>query len=90
MNDINIEFGNDGLCNNNNIIYNEDKTILGFMIGEIYDLDIEMLKNKGHILETDSDIEYIIHLYEECGEKALENLNGKFIILLIDKKEMFK
>ncbi|MET7045832.1 DEAD/DEAH box helicase, partial [Clostridium botulinum] len=86
LNDINIEFGNDGLCNNNNIIYNEDKTILGFMIGEIYDLDIEMLKNKGHILETDSDIEYIIHLYEECGEKALENLNGKFIILLIDKK----
>ncbi|EJE7233280.1 DEAD/DEAH box helicase [Clostridium sporogenes] len=90
FNDINIEFGNDGVCNNNNITFNEDKTILGFMIGEIYDLDIEMLKNKGHILETDSDIEYIIHLYEEYGEKALENLNGKFIILLIDKKRQLQ
>lgn len=84
--DIKIELLNDRVLYKNEklIGYNEDKSICGFIIGEIYDLEVNKLKQKGHKFNTELDAEYIVHLYEEYGEDVLKSLNGKFIICLID------
>ena len=43
-----------------------------------------ILKRKGHTLETDND--WLVHLYEEEGERFFEKLNGLFSGVLIDKR----
>jgi len=88
LNDIIIKYAFDELnISQKEVISNEAKTIFGYMLGEIYDINKNNLILKGHIFTTDTDIEYIIHLYEEYGEKALIDLNGKFIICIIDKEK---
>ncbi len=88
LNDIIIKYAFDELnISQKEVISNEAKKIFGYMLGEIYDINKNNLILKGHIFTTDTDIEYIIHLYEEYGEKALIDLNGKFIICIIDKEK---
>lgn len=69
-------------------VHNEDKSVWTVANGEIYnfhDLRKE-LKEKGHSFYTDhSDIEVIVHLYEEYGIEFLHKLNGMFAIALWDK-----
>ena len=55
-------------------LYNEDKSIVLMLNGEIYNY-IELrhiLKSKGHQLFTEGDGEVIIHLYEDYGVKCLD------------------
>lgn len=68
---------------------NEDKTIWVVFNGEIYNFEElqEDLVKKGHIFETRSDTEAIIHLYEERGEKCFEYLRGMFAIALWDGRK---
>ncbi|MBN1044491.1 MULTISPECIES: asparagine synthetase B family protein [unclassified Clostridium] len=76
--EINFDYINDGiLFNQKELIYNKNKTILGFMLGEIYDIDNKSLNSL--------DIENIISIYEKFGVSALKNLNGKFIICIHDQ-----
>lgn len=70
-------------------IQNEDKTISMVCNGEIYNyqgLRDELLA-KGHIFRTKTDVEVIIHLYEEYGLDFPDRLNGQFAIALYDGKE---
>ncbi|CAB5083716.1 Asparagine synthetase [glutamine-hydrolyzing] (EC [Olavius algarvensis associated proteobacterium Delta 3] len=69
-------------------ICNEDKTIWVVCNGEIYNyLELnETLKKKGHVFHTNSDVECIVHLYEEYGIKAVEELNGMYGLALYDKR----
>jgi asparagine synthase (glutamine-hydrolysing) len=65
---------------------NEQRNIVLILSGECFS-DPETrsdLKRKGHILETDND--WLVHLYEEEGERFFEKLNGLFSGLLIDKR----
>src|SRR5579859_4269174 len=58
-----------GLDNGMQPIYNEDKSVVLICNGEIFNY-IELrqeLKAKGHLFNTSSDIEVIIHLYEDHG-----------------------
>jgi len=78
-----------GLENGMQPIYNEDESIVLVCNGEIFNyLELtKQLKNKGHSFRTSSDVEVIIHLYEEHGIDFLNQLNGQFAFALYDKRE---
>jgi len=70
-------------------ISNEDKTIWIICNGEIYNYKTlrKDLEEKGHIFRTDTDIEVVVHLYEEWGELCVEKLGGMFAFAIWDEKE---
>ncbi len=70
-------------------ITNEDDTLTLICNGEIFnyrELRSE-LKALGHVFKTQTDVEVILHLYEEHGLDFPNKLNGQFAIALYDKKE---
>tara|TARA_B100000768_G_scaffold177368_1_gene191468 strand:- start:19031 stop:20878 length:1848 start_codon:yes stop_codon:yes gene_type:complete len=70
-------------------LYNEDKSIVLFYNGEIY--NYKKLKNDliklGQTFRTKSDGEVICYLYELHGERVFELLDGMFAIALWDDKK---
>ena len=68
---------------------NEDDTLHMICNGEIFnyrELSNE-LRSKGHTFKTKTDVEVILHLYEEYGLDFPNKLNGQFAIALYDQKE---
>nr|WP_295874853.1 asparagine synthase (glutamine-hydrolyzing) [uncultured Chitinophaga sp.] len=82
-----------GLDNGMQPVYNEDKSIMLICNGEIFNyIELrEQLSKRGHVFSTKSDVEVIIHLYEESGTGFLNELNGQFAFALYDfgKKSLF-
>lgn len=73
-------FSNDG---SKAIVYN----------GEVYNF-IELktaLLGKGHVFNTNSDTEVVLHAYEEYGEDCVKHFNGMFALAIWDsgKKTLF-
>ena len=69
-------------------VFNEDRSICVVFNGEIYnypDLRRKLL-DRGHHLQTQSDTEVIVHLYEDEGPDFVEQLNGMFAIALWDSR----
>ena len=67
-------------------IANEDRSVFVICNGEIYnfqDLRRE-LAGLGHHFSTRSDIETIVHAYEQWGDDALTRLNGMFALAVWD------
>jgi len=79
---IDLEGGGQPICN-------EDRTLWVVFNGEIFNyLELRNdLEKRGHHFSTHSDTEVIVHLFEEKGEKCLEELNGQFAIALWDEKK---
>lgn len=77
-----------GLSNGMQPICNEDESIVLVCNGEIFNyIELrEELRNRGHSFRTHSDVEVIIHLYEDHGMNFLNKLNGQFAFALYDKK----
>jgi asparagine synthase (glutamine-hydrolysing) len=78
-----------GLENGMQPICNEDESLVLICNGEIFNY-IELkkhLKSRGHSFRTESDVEVILHLYEEKGTEFLNDLNGQFAFALFDKKK---
>jgi asparagine synthase (glutamine-hydrolysing) len=67
-------------------IANEDESLWVVCNGEIYnyrELRAELLK-AGHAFRTHSDVEVVLHLYEEYGDKFLDRISGMYAIALWD------
>ena len=74
-------------------IYNEDKSMVLFFNGEIYnyrDIRSELVE-KGHAFRTNTDSEVLVHGFEEYGEKLLDKLRGMFAFVIWNKntRELF-
>lgn len=57
--------------------------------GEIYNhIEIRReLEKKGHVFQSRTDTEVILHAYLEWGEDCLHHFNGMFAFLLYDVEE---
>lgn len=70
-------------------IANEDGSIVLLCNGEIYNSP-ELrsgLMSRGHAFKTKTDVEVILHLYEECKEKCFSRLRGMFAVAIWDSRE---
>src|SRR6266576_3010137 len=72
----------------NQPIFNEDNSIVLVCNGEIFnyqELRHELVQ-KGHCFRTRTDVEVLVHLYEEYGIEFLNQLNGQFAFAIHDKR----
>lgn len=78
-----------GLNNGQQPVVNEDKTIWLVCNGEIFNYRRlkEDLCTRGHVFQTDSDVEVILHLYEEKGTDFINDLNGQFSFAIYDSRK---
>lgn len=69
-------------------IANEDGTIHVAHNGEIYNFEQlrAQLEQKGHVFQTRTDTEVIIHAYEEYGSACVEHFNGMFAFAVWDER----
>jgi asparagine synthase (glutamine-hydrolysing) len=67
-------------------ISNEDGTLQLVCNGEIYNSPLlrTMLLKKGHVFRTTTDVEVILHLYEEHGSACVGMLRGMFAFAIWD------
>lgn len=78
-----------GLDNGTQPIYNEDQSVIMVCNGEIFNY-VELkgdLVQKGHRFSTTTDVEVIVHMYEEYGTSFIDHLNGQFAFFLFDFKD---
>ena len=81
------------LVRGNQPIFNEDRSLLIFYNGELYnhpELRAE-LKKSGHIFQSHSDTETVLHAFEEYGPDCLTRFNGMFALAIFNtvKQELF-
>jgi asparagine synthase (glutamine-hydrolysing) len=69
-------------------IANEDETLWVVCNGEIYNFQSVRagLERAGHKFRTGSDVEVLLHLYEEHGDRFLDHVSGMFAVALWDVK----
>lgn len=72
----------------NQPIYNENGSVVLLCNGEIFNyLELkEELIRKGHSFRTKSDVEVLLHLYEEHGIDFLDKINGQFAFVIYDRE----
>lgn len=76
------------LVNGKQPISNEVDTLYLICNGEIYNSPElrKQLISSGHSFKTSTDVEVILHLYEEYGKECVNHLRGMFAFALWDKE----
>jgi asparagine synthase (glutamine-hydrolysing) len=70
-------------------LFNEDRSLALSCNGEIFnyrELRSE-LEKKGHSFRTKTDVEVLVHLYEDQGVGFLNKLNAQFAFAIYDRKD---
>ena len=70
-------------------IFNEDESAAIILNGEIYNYR-ELrggLVQRGHHFRTRSDVETVLHLWEEKGERCLHDLRGMFALAIWNRRD---
>lgn len=70
-------------------LFNEDRSLALSCNGEIFnyrELRSE-LEKKGHSFRTKTDVEVLVHLYEDHGVGFLNKLNAQFAFAIYDRKD---
>ncbi len=77
------------VVNGHQPIYNEDGTIVAVCNGELYNYVEEMaaLARRGHVFQSQSDVNVIPHAYEELGSRAVERFGGMFAAAVWDGRQ---
>jgi len=67
-------------------IFNEQQTLVVVCNGEIYNHQLlrATLEEQGHVFRSTSDAEVLVHLFEDCGIRMVECLEGIFSFALWD------
>jgi asparagine synthase (glutamine-hydrolysing) len=70
-------------------IFNEDRTIAVICNGELYNYleGFTDLKQRGHRLQSASDVNLIPHYYEEAGRDAFRSIRGMFAAAIWDSSK---
>ncbi|KAK7289835.1 hypothetical protein RIF29_03804 [Crotalaria pallida] len=68
-------------------LFNEDKSIIVTVNGEIYNHEDIRKQLPNHKFRTGSDCDVIAHLYEEHGENFVDMLDGIFSFVLLDTRD---
>jgi asparagine synthase (glutamine-hydrolysing) len=70
-------------------IFNEDESAAIILNGEIYNYRElrEGLIQRGHRFRTRSDVETVLHLWEERGEACLADLRGMFALAIWNRRD---
>lgn len=77
-----------GESNGHQPIWNEDKSIVVVMNGELYNYAAlrAQLSGLGHRFSTETDTEALVHAYEEFGLDFISKINGMFAFALYDTR----
>lgn len=73
----------------NQPIFNEDRSVAVVFNGEIYNYPElrQLVLATGHKLNSDTDTEVLVHLYEEFGLGFPAKLNGMFAFAIFDSRD---
>ncbi len=76
-----------GLEDGRQPLANEDGTIITVGNGELFDYESQRahLQSRGHHFATHSDLENVVHLWEEHGDDLWNQLRGQFAIAVWDQ-----
>lgn len=70
-------------------LFNEDRNLVLSCNGEIFNYRElrKELEQKHHTFRTKTDVEVLVHLYEEHGVGFLNKLNGQFAFAIYDRRD---